>query len=173
MPIGCQVAISPVLNLFTSIKPKTILDVGVGSGTFGLLFREYSDIMAERYEKNEWQIQIDGVEIWDKYITESHKHWYNNLYITDIMQFVPKIHYDMIYLGDLIEHLSYEDALILIERMKTWTDNIIITTPSWWGNPEHDPLGNPYEHHQRLWTLEDFTGWEIIMTDPLVVWWHK
>ena len=171
MPIGAQVALTPVVNLFTLIQPKRVLDVGIGTGTFGLLFREYSDIMAERYLKEEWQIRIDGVEIWDKYLTDSHRHWYNNIYITSILDFRPEIFYDMVYLGDVIEHLNKEDALLLIDKMKTWAEHIIITTPAEWYNPPHDPLGNPSEHHLSFWTPEDLPGFEIIATSPLIAHW--
>lgn len=173
MPIGAQVALTPVVNLFTTIRPKTVLDVGIGSGTFGLLFREYSDIAAERYKKDQWKIRIDGVEVWDKYITESHRHWYNNLYISNILDFKQTIDYDLVYMGDLIEHIEKERALELLEYIKTWAKNIIITTPAWWHNPEHDPLGNKYEHHLSFWNVEDFNGWEIISTDPIIAKWSK
>ena len=173
MPIGCQVALTPVVNLFTSIQPKTVLDIGIGSGTFGLLFREYSDIMAERYDKKDWQIRIDGVEIWDKYLTPSHHHWYDNIYITDLRKFKAPIHYDMVYMGDIIEHFEKEEALALLEAIKTITDNIVLTTPAWFGNPEHDPLGNPYEHHLSFWNVDDFKDWEIVLKDPIVVRWKR
>lgn len=173
MPIGCQIAITPVINEYTTLKPKSVLDVGIGSGTFGLLFREYSDIMYERYDKEDWQIRIDGVEIWDKYITDSHKHWYNNIYIKNILEFEPEIHYDLVYMGDIIEHLDKETGFKLLERIKKYTDNIIITTPAWWCNPEHDPLGNPNEHHLSFWNLEDFKDWKVILKDPICVMWSR
>ena len=41
-----------VLNLVTEQKPKTILDVGIGYGKYGVLFREYLDIWNAWLKKN-------------------------------------------------------------------------------------------------------------------------
>ena len=48
-------------------QPLRILDVGVGFGKWGHLFREYTDINeAEhdpaRYARENWRVQIDGIE---------------------------------------------------------------------------------------------------------------
>jgi 2-polyprenyl-3-methyl-5-hydroxy-6-metoxy-1,4-benzoquinol methylase len=172
LPIGCQLALTPVVNCFTDIKPKRILDVGIGCGTYGLLFREYSDIMWERYKKEDWEVIIDGVEIWDDYLTPAHEHWYNRIYIGDVRN-IELEDYDLIYMGDIIEHFTKEDGLQLLDNIKKHAKHIIVTTPAWFGNPEHDPLGNPNEHHLSLWTLEDFPDWEVLLKEPIVVHWTK
>ena len=66
-----------------------------------------------------------------------------------------------------------QKSIAILEDIKTWTDNIVLTTPAWFGNPEHDPLGNPYEHHLSFWTVDDFKDWEIVLKDPIVVRWKR
>jgi len=170
MPIGNQQALTPVVNIFTQIQPKTVLDVGVGFGTWGLLFREYSDIMHERYEKKDWQIRVDGVEVWEPYITDVHRHLYSNIYLTDLRDFEPEITYDLVNMGDVIEHFTKEEGLALLEKIKGYAQNIVVCVPVGFYNPEHDPLGNPNEHHISSWDLNDFKDWEIVSENPIIAW---
>ena len=44
MPSSRPNTIPTVIHLVRQIKPKSILDVGVGFGKWGHLFREYTDI---------------------------------------------------------------------------------------------------------------------------------
>ena len=72
-----------VLSSVVLINPKSILEVGVGFGKYGYLFREYLDLAYDEetggYKK--WRRIIDGIEINDKYLTPVHEYIYNNIYI--------------------------------------------------------------------------------------------
>src|SRR5512143_3083288 len=83
-------------------RPKTILDVGVGAGTYGVLLREY----LPRGRK------IDGVEIWPKYLTWQ---WgaYDHIYVGDVRDLdLPG--YDLILLIDILEHFERDESIALV-----------------------------------------------------------
>ena len=61
MPTCHHTYISDTLDVVRKLKPRSILDVGIGFGKWGLLFREYLDVMAGRVFPDQWQIKIDGI----------------------------------------------------------------------------------------------------------------
>ena len=66
MPSSRPNAIPTTVHVVRQLDPASILDVGVGFGKWGLLFREYTDIRASetdshRYQKAAWKIRIDGI----------------------------------------------------------------------------------------------------------------
>ena len=50
MPSSRPNTIPTVINLLRQLKPQSILDVGVGFGKWGHLFREYTDILEAEHE---------------------------------------------------------------------------------------------------------------------------
>ena len=66
MPSSRANTIPTVIHLVRQLEPRSILDIGVGFGKWGHLFREYTDILqAEhdppRYQRANWQVRIDGI----------------------------------------------------------------------------------------------------------------
>ena len=112
MPSSRPNTIPTVIHLVRQLNPKSILDVGVGFGKWGHLFREYTDInQAEsdpgRYRRRNWRVRIDGIEGHAAYVTPMHRFLYNDIHIGDacaLMKTVPR--YDLIFMGDIIEHLD-------------------------------------------------------------------
>jgi hypothetical protein len=81
-----------------------ILDAGAGCGT-------YSHLLRQNYSN------IDGLEIFPKYAEMFDlKNKYRQLFIADIRNFDID-EYDYIILGDIIEHMSFEDANKLLEKI--------------------------------------------------------
>src|SRR6266576_5485223 len=79
----------------------TVLDVGPGEGTY------YFALQGSPV------VQLDGVESWAPYVNQFDlRDKYNNIYISDIYYFDwNKVdHYDMIILGDVLEHLVEEQG---------------------------------------------------------------
>src|SRR5437667_436455 len=86
MPSSRPNPIPTVIHLLRQLKPQSILDVGVGFGKWGHLFREYTDILeAERdparYERKNWRVKIDGIEGHASYLTEMHRYLYDEIHI--------------------------------------------------------------------------------------------
>lgn len=157
----------PVLQIVMAENPSSILDVGCGDGLYGSLFRrrlaDANVTIGRGYHKRDsWQIQIDAIEIWEKYITSSHLYDYNNIYITDVFDSfdrVMKRKYDVIFLGDVIEHFRKIDGQILIKKFQSFLNNnglLLIVTPNYKTQWQKTVNENPYEAHLSLWKIEEF-----------------
>src|SRR5262245_47014859 len=121
MPSSRPNTIPTVIHLLRQLKPQSILDVGVGFGKWGHLFREYTDILeAEhepaRYRRKNWRVRIDGIEGHAAYLTPMHRFLYNRIHVGDAAHLLPKLSsYDLIFLGDVIEHFDKATGQVLLE----------------------------------------------------------
>lgn len=101
--------------LLNKLRPNaSILDVGAGSGT-------YRDLLGHDFK---WS----AVEIW-KDTADFLIGKYDNVYNTDIRNFEYKENYGLIIFGDILEHLSVEDAQSVIEKAKQHSDSIMVAIP--------------------------------------------
>ncbi len=115
-------------------KDAQILDVGFGAGAYGKLLRSL-------YYRN-----IDGLDIYSDNIEEMGlDKIYDNIYIDNILDF-DFDYYDLIIMGDLLEHIELESAKKLLSSLiKDKCGQIIISVPYEY---EQDELyGNKYEKH--------------------------
>jgi 2-polyprenyl-3-methyl-5-hydroxy-6-metoxy-1,4-benzoquinol methylase len=146
MPTGSLLAAERAVTFAGTIKdaPKTILDVGCGYGKYGVLLREYL----------EGDPLIDGVEAWPDYI-EKHKlrGIYEELYSCDATDLSKEVldKYDLVMMGDVIEHIEKEPAIDFLKRVKGW---VVICTP--FDHFHTDEGLPPTEAHVSHWTKKDF-----------------
>ena len=166
MPSSRPTTIPTVIHLIRQLKPQSILDVGVGFGKWGHLFREYTDINEaekdpRRYEKKHWQVKIDGIEGHAAYITEMHRYLYDEIHLGDALQWMKKLsHYDLIFLGDVLEHFEKEKGFELLgEAVEKASKAVIISTPKY-ETDQADLCGNELERHRSLWSANDFRRFE-------------
>jgi hypothetical protein len=182
MPSSRPNTIPTVIHLVRQLKPRSILDVGVGFGKWGHLFREYTDILeAEhdpaRYQRENWQVRIDGIEGFPDYLTEMHRYLYNDIHAGDARKLLPQLPaYDVIFMGDVLEHLSKADGCQLLrDAFACATKAVILTTPKY-ETDQTDLCGNELERHRSLWSARDFREFEGVITKTvdrstlLVVW---
>jgi len=120
-----------------------ILDVGPGLGTYSNLLRDFG-------------YKMDCVEIWEPYVNEYNlKEKYDNVFIGDIMDF-DFSEYQFIILGDVLEHLTKEDGIKLIEKIHITRKRCLVAIPYTMEQGEY--YGNIYEAHlQPDLTLEIMT----------------
>jgi hypothetical protein len=166
MPSSRPNAIPTVVHLIRQLKPESILDVGIGFGKWGHLFREYTDINeAERdparYERRNWRVRIDGIEGYAGYVTEMHRFLYNNIHIGGALELIEALPgYDVIFMGDVIEHFTKADGLAFLRKAAAKAAKaVIITTPKEEIEQE-DLCGNELERHRSSWTHEDFAEFD-------------
>ena len=162
MPSSRPNTIPTVIHLVRQLKPRSILDVGVGFGKWGHLFREYTDINEaerepDRYQRPNWKVRIDGIEGNAAYITEMHRYLYNDIYIGDAVDWLKKLpHYDLIFLGDVIEHLKKRAGQVLLrDATRRARKAVILTTPKF-ETGQAGLCDNELERHRSLWTGRDF-----------------
>lgn len=113
-------------------KDSTILDIGCGHGFYFKLLNDYF-------------LNFDAVEVWKPYIEEFElEKMYKNVFNTNILDFEFE-YYDIIILGDILEHLSRDDAKNLLNRLKDKCEEMIVVVP--YNLPQDEVFGNKYEIH--------------------------
>jgi len=130
-----------------------VLDVGCGSGKWG-------DLLKDKV------CCVDGVEIWSPYIEKYKlKTIYRNVYNANIYTFCFETDtYDVVILGDVLEHLKYEQALSLISKLKKLVKEIYLIIPiSVYIQGMVD--NNPYEEHCYQWSnkeIQETLGFSLL-----------
>jgi hypothetical protein len=122
-------------NYLTNNFPasSTILDIGCGHGFYKKLLGDY------------FTGRFDAVEIWQPYIDEYNLiELYDNLYNVNILDFDFE-YYDIIIMGDILEHLSKDDSIKLINKLKDKCKELIVVVPYYL--PQDECFGNKYEIH--------------------------
>ena len=141
------------------IQPRSVFDIGHGYGKWGLLIREALDFVPGRLERDEWIVRIDGV---DAFRQESPLlEWvYDDLQVADVISTASSVRdYDLVVLGDVIEHLEKEAGRTLLAQLLTRNRSVLLTTPVDFF--EQGAIGgNPYERHRSHWTPSDFSEWQ-------------
>ncbi|KUG25113.1 glycosyltransferase [hydrocarbon metagenome] len=156
--------ISYCVGVIRDIIPKSILDVGVGFGRWGILSREFLEVWESRNNSKDWKVLIDGIEIFPGAIEDYHYRFYNNIYIADATEFVKKMeqHYDLIILGDVLEHISKEKAeKFLLDCLKK-SDYVLLNIPigKYW--KQEEKYGNTHEQHLSFWSNSEFNKFGLI-----------
>lgn len=151
--------ISYNIGLIRKLDPSSILDVGVGFGRWGILFREFLEIWDESRYDGKWRRTIDGVEIYPAYIKEYHRYFYNDIFIANALEHLEQTqkHYELINFGDVIEHFTKEEGIKLIELAMEKGRYVLINIPigKYWVQDGTDE--NPHEAHKSTWYNNDFT----------------
>jgi hypothetical protein len=162
VPSSSPDAIPAVISLLGRIQPASILDVGTGFGKWGLLFREYTDIVNSerdpaRYRRENWKVRIEGIEGFPGYITPVHHYVYDQVHLGQVREVLPRLGtYDLIFIGDVIEHLPKEiGRQLILETLAHAQRYLILTTPRFWYN-QAAVCGNELEKHLSLWSAQDF-----------------
>jgi 2-polyprenyl-3-methyl-5-hydroxy-6-metoxy-1,4-benzoquinol methylase len=113
-------------------KKISILDVGAGTGIYSYLLRDLTH-------------KIDAVEVYTPNIEGNNLNYlYDTVHNMNIIDYEFD-YYDLIIMGDVLEHLSVKDAKKVIKRMYDKCEEMLIAVPF---KLEQDELyGNAYEKH--------------------------
>lgn len=140
-----------------SLKPKSVLDIGVGFGKWGALAREYTDIWQGRFYKDEWETYITGIEIHERY---KNPMWsiYNEVHIGNAQEVIQRLEarerrYDLAIMMDVLEHFLKIDGQELIANTLEVASNFMV---SWCNSAQKDVRDNKYEDHISCWSVKDF-----------------
>lgn len=163
MPSSRHNTISTILGVVRTVNPRSVLDIGIGFGKWGYLFREYLEILASekdfsRYRKENWDVVIDGIEGFSHYITPAHRYIYNEIFEGDMRELLPqlKASYDLIFMGDVIEHIGKEEGMKLLALCCLRANKLVIVSTPAFETHQKEVCDNPLEVHRSLWNLGDF-----------------
>ena len=92
-----------ILEKIKEVNPKTILDVGVGEGILEAIVRPvFGD-----------KVMLHGLEVWEPYIGEYNlESKYDKIFNVDAREW-DDWEYDLIMFGDVLEHMTEEEAVSL------------------------------------------------------------
>lgn len=152
MPYSDQSNQEWVISQIKLLNPSSMLDVGAGAGTYGDLFKlQFPHV--ERF----------AVEAWTPYITEFRL---NDIY-TEVFNHDIRDHqffnYDIVIFGDVLEHVTKEEALAIWDKVSKQAAYALISIPIV-HYPQDAVNGNPYEAHVK----DDWTHEEVLETFPQI-----
>jgi hypothetical protein len=112
-------------------KNSLILDVGPGGGVYGKFLNE--------------KFVIDCIEIFSRYIDDYKlNEIYNKVIIGNICDF-DFSEYDLIIMGDVLEHIDVENSKKILNTVENLSKKIVVAVP--YQYPQGEWEGNPYERH--------------------------
>jgi tetratricopeptide (TPR) repeat protein len=158
MPVSTGVLISSALTEIVRLNPRSVLDAGCGFGLWGFLSRLYLDVFPGRRYREEWQVRIEAIEVFPKYIMPHQKFIYDEIHIGKIEEIVDRLDaFDLYIFGDVLEHLEKDVGIRVLETACRKTNKgVLINIPLGGGWCREAPDENVYEAHLSAWELEDF-----------------
>lgn len=137
MPVSSDEGKQYIKELLSTVKKDKILDIGVGCGTYAMLFPE-SD--------------LTGVEAWQPYVEQySLGSLYNKLIVGDVRTVEFTESYDVAIAGDVLEHMNTVDAVSVLSKLRAVADLVVISIPLG-HHPQGAVNGNDYERHIEDWS---------------------
>lgn len=145
MPSSNKEGKSVIREWVTEFGPnvQTVLDLGVGNGTYHRLFTRKSAALREAH----WI----GIEAWKPYIHEFDLITrYDKIINADIrvVDFTTLGKIDLVFAGDVLEHIAKEEAVKVVDDLLKVAKKIIISIPIV-HYPQGEEEGNPYEAHVK------------------------
>jgi Predicted methyltransferase (contains TPR repeat) len=154
MPISSFSIVSLIACELNSAAPKTVLDLGIGTGFYGAVIRQFVDLGQGT------KTRIIGVEPFADYQNPNWDH-YQTVYkktIQDFLVFDQDQFYDCILFLDVIEHFKRLEGLSILEQLQEKLKPggiLLVSTPGIFES-QGSVQGNELERHQAFFDGEDF-----------------
>lgn len=159
MPVSDLHGFTPIMNEVALLAPKTVLELGIGFGLYGVACRQVLDGQWGRVSADRWRARLEGFEIFEGYDNPT---WqiYDKVYEGDFAQ-NPHFGYDLVMMIDSLEHLAPEVGRPFLAALVKTNKHVIISVPNG-VMPQGSVYGNPHEAH--LWTFngtEEFAPYKF------------
>ena len=130
-----------------------IVDIGAGSGTYSKMFKKLNLFQDATFI---------GIEAWAPYIEQYSLHKkYHQVINADVrtVNFAELAPFDLVVMGDVLEHLSKEEAVSVVKEVAKHSRYAIISIPII-HYPQDEYEGNPFEVHVK----DDWSHQEVLET---------
>jgi len=143
MPYSDAEGKDTALAWYDEIRPRTVIDVGAGAGTYARLLR------ARRPQESRWT----AVEGWAPYVARfGLEDLYDAVVVADARHLVaPFYRADLVIAGDVLEHMPRADAVRLLGKIRVNAAHLIVSVPVLHLD-QGAVYGNPLEAHVDHWT---------------------
>ena len=132
-----------ISHVVTGLRPKSVLDVGPGQGT-------YSDLLRACTPGACWSC----VEIFAPYVGMFDlRRKYDEVHVADIRSFRWNGTFDVVILGDVLEHMVLSDALDVWHAARAHAEHVVLSIPIV-EYPQGAHHGNAHEAHLEVWDHE-------------------
>ena len=150
-------------HMFCAGHLNSMLDIGAGSGEYGKIAK--AALSKGQVYRSTGGFVRSAVEVWKPYIDKFNLFQvYDVVYQNNIIGMVDEMSpYDLIILGDVLEHLPKDLAIDLFFKLKLKAKFIWLSIPvrpfyPWQVGYDQDSSewrDNPYEEHKYYWTYEE------------------
>ena len=156
MPTSQHFQISRILDLVVLLNPKSVLDIGTGFGKYGLLCREFLELWDGKETYGKFRHRIEGIEIFEKYLTPVHAYVYDRVHVGDAAQVVQNLEssFELALLIDVLEHFDRPAGEKLVADILSRCRYLIASVPRDNGQ-QGEMYENSHETHLAQWTARD------------------
>src|SRR4030042_3756549 len=146
------------VDALMKIAPQRVLDVGVGFGRWGMIIREFCDVWYGRILRDQWSVYIEGIEGYEKNISDYHNAFYNVVKIGDATKIIPSLQndWDVVIFGDVLEHFERQAAEKLLNWCLAHSKYVLVNIPLGSDWQQGEMYENPFEIHKSEWIEDDF-----------------
>lgn len=151
MPSSAEEGRPWMASRLKALNPLTVVDVGVGCGT-------YSDLLRPLLP----DVHLTGIEVWEPYVARyALTTKYDRLVLGDARQWdIPPV--DVVILGDVLEHMTEDEALQVWARARDAARLAVYLSIPIHHYPQGAEEGNPYEVHVE----DDYSHQRVLDTFP-------
>lgn len=133
---------------------KRILDIGCGAGAYAKIIKNQKKIC----QSAEWV----AIEAWEPYVSKFElDKLYDRILLADArtIDWLEMGSFDVAIAGDVLEHMTKDDAVALVDKALDHAKTLIVSIPIW-EYPQGAAHGNPFEVHVK----EDWSHEEVRST---------
>jgi hypothetical protein len=143
-------------TLVSLLQPHSVCDIGAGAGKYGKIVRQIAS-------RDQFNTYITGIEIDRSYVEQFQlREIYDEVVVdnaVDILQ-TPRVRFDLVFIGDCIEHLKKSDGLDLLNFLIYRAGYICVIYPQ--AYVQDDWQGHTAEAHLSTWSSMDFNSWDTL-----------
>lgn len=147
MPFSSNLCKAEIRDWLRELHPATILDIGAGSGVYSRLFRPILPWAT-------WSALEIYAPYVDRYDLKQH---YEQIIVDDVLDARIKPNaFDVVILGDVLEHMAEEDAAAALRRAWSWASKAVVVSVPLGHCPQGPSEGNEHEAHISEWDHRQF-----------------
>lgn len=145
-----------VSSMVQLLQPSTVLDIGPGAGKYGRMIRDVAS-------REGFPTHVTACEIDESYVEQFRlREVYDTVIVDDVMNLIdqPQTRFDLVIIGDCIEHLRKSSGIDLLNFLVYRTGYICIVYPDRF--IQDDWEGHAAEAHISTWSEADFPDWDVV-----------